>query len=450
MSWIIAKLTACLSKKQKEFYCAGGSLLTRTLLTMRCGKVEKQTTACSNFSTSSITAFLLACTLLSSPVFAASSAPFEAKNTPIGDFASWFSVHTGNTVVLGHGVTGEVSFTAPDLKDEDYPAFFLSVLRAHGYELTHDHGVFTIIADANKVETFEPSQVKLYFFENVRNTKVVDLISSMLAATQNQTLNNKAIKNYKVEVLPTTNSIIVTGSENQLKHIDVLIKGIDRPQKQVFIEAVITETELGDSQEIGVNMDLALSEAGFVSQPTAIKKAVDNLLFYEGGDFNALIKAVSKNQNTKLLSRPNMFIMDRERGYITVGQNVPFLTSSEVTDGGNRVQQIERKDVGVSLEVVPHVIGDHVVLQIMQKSDSVTDSSIASDIITNTRTLQTVVKVKDRQTISLGGLISQEQRDSVSGVPVLMDVPLLGALFRSEKTNTVDKELKVTIRTTIL
>ncbi len=242
----------------------------------------------------------------------------------------------------------------------------------------------------------------------------------------------------------------MTGSENQLKHIDVLIKGIDRPQKQVFIEAVITETELGDSQEVGVNMDLALSEAGFVSQPTAIKKAVDNLLFYEGGDFNALIKAVSKNQNTKLLSRPNMFIMDRERGYITVGQNVPFLTSSEVTDGGNRVQQIERKDVGVSLEVVPHVIGDHVVLQIMQKSDSVTDSSIASDIITNTRTLQTVVKVKDRQTISLGGLISQEQRDSVSGVPVLMDVPLLGALFRSEKTNTVDKELKVTIRTTIL
>ncbi|WP_257974113.1 secretin N-terminal domain-containing protein, partial [Vibrio parahaemolyticus] len=384
------------------------------------------------FSTSSITAFLLACTLLGSPAFAATSAPFEAKNTPIGDFASWFSVHTGNTVVLGHGVTGEVSFTAPDLKDEDYPAFFLSVLRAHGYELTHDHGVFTIIADANKVETFEPSQVKLYFFENVRNTKVVDLISSMLAATQNQTLNNKAIKNYKVEVLPTTNSIIVTGSENQLKHIDVLIKGIDRPQ------------------EIGVNMDLALSEAGFVSQPTAIKKAVDNLLFYEGGDFNALIKAVSKNQNTKLLSRPNMFIMDRERGYITVGQNVPFLTSSEVTDGGNRVQQIERKDVGVSLEVVPHVIGDHVVLQIVQKSDSVTDSSIASDIITNTRTLQTVVKVKDRQTISLGGLISQEQRDSVSGVPVLMDVPLLGALFRSEKTNTVDKELKVTIRTTIL
>lgn len=197
-------------------------------------------------------------------------------------------------------------------------------------------------------------------------------------------------------------------------------------------------------------MSLALDEAGFISQPTSIKKAVDNILFCEGGDFNALIKAVAKNQNTKLLSRPNMFIMDRERGYITVGQNVPFLTSTEVTDGGNQVQQIERKDVGVSLDVTPHVMGSHVVLQITQKSDSVTDSSIASDIITNTRTLQTVVKVLDGQTITLGGLISSEQRDSVSGVPVLMEIPLLGSLFRTEKTNTVEKELKVVIRTTIL
>ncbi|MFW9677349.1 HIRAN domain-containing protein [Vibrio parahaemolyticus] len=264
------------------------------------------------------------------------------------------------------------------------------------------------LVDSNKVETIGPSFVKLYKLTHVRNTKVVDLSSSMLSATKTQTLKGKGVDNYNVETLPTTNSLIVTGSQSQLEKIDALIEGIDQLQRQIFIEAIITESELGDSQEVGGNMELALGEAGFISQPGTIKKAVDNVLFYEGGDFNALIKAVAKNQNTKLLSRPNMFIMDRERGYITVGQNVPFLTSSEVTDGGNRIQQIERKDVGVSLEVVPHVMGNHVVLQITQKSDSVTDSSIASDIITNTRTLQTVVKVLDGQTISLGGL-SEEQ-----------------------------------------
>ncbi|HCG7629284.1 TPA: type II secretory pathway protein, partial [Vibrio parahaemolyticus] len=253
MSWIIAKLTAFLSEtKQKKSHFAGGSLSACSLLTMRCGKVEKQTTACFNFSTSSIITALLAFSLLGFPAFASTSAPFEAKNTPIADFAAWFSVETGQTVVLGHGVTGEVSFTAPDLSNEDYPAFFLSVLRAHGYELVHDYGTYTIIVDSNKVETIEPSFVKLYKLTHVRNTKVVDLISSMLSATKTQTLNGKGVENYNVETLPTTNSLIVTGSRSQLEKIDALIEGIDQLQRQIFIEAIITESELGDSQEVGV------------------------------------------------------------------------------------------------------------------------------------------------------------------------------------------------------
>lgn len=249
----------------------------------------------------------------------------------------------------------------------------------------------------------------------------------MLRATQAQTTQKESNSNYDVQILPTTNSIIVTGSPDQITKIDALIAGIDRPQKQVFIEAIITETLIDDSEEFGVNLELALDNAGFITQPIAIDKAVDNLLFYDSGDFSALVKAVQSSEDTELLSRPNMLIMDREKGYITVGQNVPFLTSSEVTDGGNTIQRIERQDVGVSLEVVPHVLGDDVVLIINQESSSVTNSAIASDIITNKRTLQTVVKVRDRQTIALGGLISSEERKSVSGVPLLMDIPCLVA-----------------------
>ncbi|WP_367989845.1 hypothetical protein AB2S62_21795 [Vibrio sp. NTOU-M3] len=142
--------------------------------------------------------------------------------------------------------------------------------------------------------------------------------------------------------------------------------------------------------------------------------------------------------------------MDRERGYVTVGQNVPFLVSKEITDGGNSVQQIQRQDVGVSLEVTPHVIGDEKVLKINQESQAVTNSSIAADIITNKRTLQTVVSVKDGQTIMLGGLISRDERKRISGVPVLKDIPWLGALFRSERNERVDKELRIVIKTTLL
>ena len=375
---------------------------------------------------------------------------FESKDTPIAEFISWFASYTGQTVVLGQGVTGKVSFTAPELEPQEYASFFNSVLRSHGYTLKHDNGVYTVSVDANSIETLEPSFVKLYRLMHVRNTKIVSLMNSMLRATQTQTVNKKAVENYDVQILPTTNAIIVTGTQDQLTKIDALIQGIDRPQKQVFIEAIITESEIGDSEEIGVNLELALDKAGFISQPTKVDKAVDNLLIFNSGDFSALVKAVQSSENTELLSRPNMLIMDRERGYITVGQNVPFLTSSEVTDGGNTIQQIERKDVGVSLEVTPHVMGDDVVLVINQESSSVTNSAIAADIITNKRTLRTVVKVQDRQTIALGGLISSEDRASVSGVPLLMDIPLLGALFRSEGTNQIKKELKVVIKTTVL
>ncbi|MFA0267237.1 secretin N-terminal domain-containing protein [Vibrio cyclitrophicus] len=387
---------------------------------------------------------------LSLSVRASAPAVFESRDTPIAEFVSWFATYTGQTVVLGQGVTGKVSFTAPELKQSEYASFFDSVLRSHGYELGYSNGVYTVSVDTDTFLPTEPPVVKLYRFQNVRNTKVTELVNSMLRATQAQTTQKQSNSNYDVQILPTTNSIIVTGSPDQITKIDALIAGIDRPQKQVFIEAIITETLIDDSEEFGVNLELALDNAGFITQPIAIDKAVDNLLFYDSGDFSALVKAVQSSEDTELLSRPNMLIMDREKGYITVGQNVPFLTSSEVTDGGNTIQRIERQDVGVSLEVVPHVLGDDVVLIINQESSSVTNSAIASDIITNKRTLQTVVKVRDRQTIALGGLISSEERKSVSGVPLLMDIPLLGGLFRSEGTSQIKKELKVVIKTTIL
>ncbi|MEZ9831695.1 type II secretory pathway protein, partial [Vibrio cyclitrophicus] len=72
---------------------------------------------------------------LSLPVRASAPAVFESRDTPIAEFVSWFATYTGQTVVLGQGVTGKVSFTAPELKQSEYASFFDSVLRSHGYEL---------------------------------------------------------------------------------------------------------------------------------------------------------------------------------------------------------------------------------------------------------------------------------------------------------------------------
>ena len=140
-----------------------------------------------------------------------------------------------------------------------------------------------------------------------------------------------------------------------------------------------------------------------------------------------------------------------ERGHISVGQNVPFLVSNEVSENGNTIQKIQRKDVGISLSVTPHVLSSgQVILKINQESSSVTNSTQASDIITNKRSISTVAKMMDGETIALGGLVSEETRQSESGVPMLKDLPFIGRLFRSESKETVQRELTVLIKTQIL
>ncbi|MGO2498410.1 MAG: secretin N-terminal domain-containing protein [Vibrio litoralis] len=389
--------------------------------------------------------------LVVSPVaFAADEPVYETSNLSISEFVAWGARKLDRPIVLSQGVTGSVSFTAPNLQPSEYASFFNNVLNSHGYFVQYENGLYVVKPKEEEIQEIKPSLVKLYRLNHVRNSKVVDLLKSTLSATVTQTIKGNSATGFSAELLPTTNALIVSGTANQLAKIDALVSGIDQPQRQIFIEAVITETALDNSHEIGVNMQLALDKAGFVTNTTAIDLLTDNAAIFSGGDFNALIKAVSTDQNTELLSRPNMLIMDRERGYITVGQNVPFLTSTEATEGGNIIQSIERQDVGVSLEVVPHVINHEIVLQINQESQSVSNSSIASDIITNKRTLQTVVKVKDKETIMLGGLISNDERTTQTGVPVLMDIPLIGGLFRSDRTEKTQRELRIVIRTTIL
>ncbi|WP_347366743.1 secretin N-terminal domain-containing protein [Vibrio vulnificus] len=392
---------------------------------------------------------LLIAALLSSPVLASEPQLFESSNTPISEFVSWYSQQTGIKVILGQGVLGSVSFTAPDLLPAEYPSFFDSVLRSHGYYLVKDGGAYVVKISPEAIQPVKPAIVKLYRFSYVRNSKLVDLINSTLAATSTDYLDDKKIENYTVELLPNTNALLVSGTLEQIEKLDNILSAIDVPQRQVFIEAVITETEIGNNNELGVNLKGAFDKAGFVTNLVNINRLKDNLFIFESGDFTALVKAISGATDTRLLSTPNLLIMDRERGYITVGQNVPFLVSNESNDNGNIIQRIERKDIGVMLEVTPHVMGNDIVLSINQESSSVTDSTVASDIITNKRTLMTTVAVKSGQTIVLGGLISDENRVTKSGVPVLQDVPLLGALFRSESTNKVQKELRVVIKTTV-
>ncbi|WP_232323404.1 type II secretion system protein GspD [Photobacterium sp. J15] len=137
------------------------------------------------------------------------------------------------------------------------------------------------------------------------------------------------------------NSVIVTGSPLQLIQINNLLQRIDVRRRQVLIDAVVMDTRVGDSEDIGVNFDILLESPGFRLISNPLKKKIENAILpggstiYDKGDVNALVNALTTNSDTKLLSKPYLLVMDREQGYINVGQNVPFLVSSEVANNGS-------------------------------------------------------------------------------------------------------------------
>ena len=389
--------------------------------------------------------------------------PFQAKDAPIIDFIGWFSEHTNTSVIVGEGVTGTVTLNINGLDSSEIIPFVTHVLNAHDFDLVKRDNLYVIESkDASSAhgeysESVD-SETEIFQLVNLQNVRLVDALRSLIQA-ENEAGEVSKPTQVKVYAIPATNKLAVTGSARQIETARKLIQDLDAKQSQVIIEAVIVESELSDSTDAGVNLSTALKANGFNILTTTLGTVANaaglgnggQVVYANDGNFQGLISALATQDRAKILSTPMILVTNNEQGRISVGQNVPFLVSKEVTDGGNTIQQIERRDVGVSLSVRPFVLGDgRAMLNILQESSSVTSSSIAADLITNKREISTVAEVHTGQTIVLGGLVSEEERKSQTGVPLLKSIPLIGRLFRRDTTQSVQRELTVLIKTTIL
>ena len=168
-----------------------------------------------------------------------------------------------------------------------------------------------------------------------------------------------------------------------------------------------------------------------------------------------MIQALKSNTKSNLLSTPSIVTMDNEEAYIVVGENVPFVTGSvSTTSSGtaNPYTTIERKDVGVTLKVVPHIgEGGTIRLEIEQEvSDVKTNKGEAQDLVTSKRAIKTSVLTEHGNTIVLGGLISDNTSYSRQSIPGLGAIPGLGRLFRSDGKSDQKRNLLVFIHPTIV
>jgi general secretion pathway protein D len=168
-----------------------------------------------------------------------------------------------------------------------------------------------------------------------------------------------------------------------------------------------------------------------------------------------LARALESDAKANILSTPNLLTLDNEEAKITIGQNVPFITGQYAQTGAATTatpfQTIERKDVGLTLRIKPQISeGGSVRLQIYQEVSSIQDQTNPAGIITNKRSLESNVLVDDGQIIVIGGLVQDSTANTMEKVPLLGDIPLVGALFRYETRKQTKTNLMVFLRPLVM
>ena len=343
-------------------------------------------------------------------------------------------------------------------------------------------------------------RVNVYFLENADATELAKVLEGMIKGAQTaQTARTAQPGGPAAQVTPfeaaggititpdkASNSLVIVASPSDYKSLAQVIKNLDKRRRQVYVEAMIIEASMDKLRDIGVQWRATATKGGkpitiggfgtidqtaftnilqglqgasigglgnFLSVPlTSVNSSgsvTTNTLTVPG--FAALFSLNDFKDSVNVLSTPQILTSDNKEAEILVGENVPFITQSQtsvstaITSGGTAIpgvlNSISRQDVGIILRITPQITeGDHVKLDIYEEISSVLNQSdqitISLGPTITKRSTKTSVVVKDNQLVVIGGLMQEQDEDTVTKVPVLGDIPLLGNLF---KTKTVTK-----------
>jgi general secretion pathway protein D len=292
-----------------------------------------------------------------------------------------------------------------------------------------------------------------------------------------------------IQADPATNSLIVSAPEPLYRQVRAMIDQLDVRRAQVYIESMIVEVGGDNAADFGFQWQGLLGKDGdnnIISTGTNFSgRAGGNIIDINlgavagslttnplGEGFNiglvrnfggtyalaAIARVLQSQAQTNIVSTPNLITLDNEEAKIVVGENVPFITGQFTNTGGattSPFQTIERKDVGITLRIRPQIGESGTVrMTIYQEQSSVKDTAAVGTSnagpSTTKRSIESQVVVDDGQIIVLGGLIEDRFIENKSKVPLLGDIPYLGALFRSESRERRRTNLMVFLRPVVM
>ncbi|WP_051748717.1 type II secretion system secretin GspD [Nevskia soli] len=317
------------------------------------------------------------------------------------------------------------------------------------------------------------------------------------ASGSNATVYNGSGANADLRVIADrdTNALVITAPPKTMQQIRNVIAQLDIRRAQVLVEAVIAEVSADKSSDIGVDWlaynPNAIAAAGILNSSTssALSSAASSLSSSSsstiststlasaaasalgtggtalvgistsnGSIYGALIKALLSDSDTNILSMPSLVTLDNQEAKIEVGQSVPEVTGSYSNTGTssngsvNPFQTVDRTDVGLKLGITPTIGEGNTIRMKLEFENSTIASGTAgtSSLVTNKRTVSNTVSIEGGQILVIGGLIDDQVDDAVTRIPLLSDIPWLGALFKSRSVSRTKRNLMIFLHPVIL
>ncbi len=277
-----------------------------------------------------------------------------------------------------------------------------------------------------------------------------------------------------------TNSLVIIADNDDFKVVESVIKQLDIERRQVFVDAVVMELSSEDALNLGLAAHVpgqpSAESAGFIGSQlgaSSLGLTTDSLTGLAMGVFGSsvelptidpttglpttlsvpafgiVLNAIKSTGMTNIVSNPSLMTLDNEEAEISVGRKIPFPTTSGLNNLGQPVISFQREDVAITLHITPRVNSENfVTLELEVEVQEVEDSAQSAQVtaagggfITSNRKLQTVSMLRDNQTMVIGGLVGTTDSVAESKIPILGDIPVIGALFRSK----IDKQRKTNL-----
>jgi len=384
----------------------------------------------------------------------------DFRETPIDDVIRILADQADVDIIKSPKVTGSVTATLTDVPLEEV---LNNILAAHGFGYVADKNLIRIVPALEITDAAEKLVSKIYRITYADTTEVEKALQKFLSKRGSLSSN------------PGTSNVIVTDTESKIKAIDTFMDEVDRITPQILVEARIyditskDQLDLGIQWEAGRNTTYSTGITGIGTNPTGsdnpfitgslkspTTKSTGNSvlrfgLFNSNIDVDVLLKANQNITNAKLLANPRILVLDNRSALIKIISEIPYQELTETSAGGS-MGSTSFKEVGIELEVVPHVTRDEMVRLQLKPKFSVrtedvqavgTGSNPYNVPVIDKREADTTLLIKNGQTVVLGGLRKKDTSKLTNKIPLLGDLPLVGMLFRSEGESTINSELVV-------